>query len=166
MNRRALLSTAVAVLGTGGLAGCARIPGFEPEGTVLGAVSVQNYTDEERTIHLEIDRDGTTVLSRTITIEAFDSRYHVPSVWIQPTWPDSPAIYTFRANYAEKTQVYEETFTNADKEKSNPSDPCLPVQVNIGSAGGYPPDPPIHFRPEILKDREEARKWCPQQDDT
>lgn len=161
MNRRALLSTAVAILGTGGLTGCTRIPGFRPEGTVLGAISVQNYTETERTIHLEIDRDGTEVLSRRVTIEAYDSGYRVPSNWVTPTWPAGPAIYTLRANYVEKSHVYEETFSKADKEEINPSYPCLPVEVKIGSGGGNQPNPSIRIRPELLEDREEARKWCP-----
>lgn len=163
MDRRALLSTAVTIIGAGGMAGCSRISGFKSEGTVLGAVSVQNYTNKERKIHLEIDRDGTEVLSRTITIEAFDSGYHVPSIWITPTWPASPAIYTFRAKYAEKPHVYEQTFSNADKEEINPSYPCLPVEVKIGSGGGNPSDPAINFWPELLESKEEARKWCPTQ---
>lgn len=159
MNRRALLSTAVAIFGTGGLAGCTRIPGFRPEGTVLGAVSVQNFTDEERTIHLGIDRDGTEVLSRTVTIEAYDSGYRVPSIWITPTWPDSPAIYTIRANYVGESDVSEKTLTKSDKEGLNPSFPCLPVEVKIGSGTGRE-NPAIRIRPELLEDEEEARKWC------
>lgn len=161
MNRRALLSMTVAVLGSTGMAGCSRISGFKSEGTVLGAVSVQNYTDTERTIQLEIDRDGTEVLSRTIAIEAYDSGYRVPSIWITPTWSANPARYTFRAKYVEKSHVYEETFSKADKEEINPSYPCLPVEVKIGSGGRNPPYPLIRIRPKLLEDREEVKKWCP-----
>lgn len=140
MNRRDVLSL-LGVMGTVGSGGCLDAVPFLGSGMKLGRLSVVNWDDdEEHTIDLRVERDGTVVHEATYTVGKMKGNV-AQSAIADCTWDDIAGEYAIDARVAGS----EDWRTFDLLEESDQSPDCVIARVQYGSLSGIDGERPLNI---------------------